>query len=175
MYSYLQKSILNDGPVDFLEFGVADGASLRSWCGLNLHPSSQFFGFDSFIGLPEDWSPTHPKGTFDRNGVPPEIDDPRVRFCVGWFQDSLPPFIESYEPSNRVVIHNDSDLYSSTLYTLTMTQKFISNDTIIIFDEFFGVLHEYKAFVDYSVAYGKHFKIVAATKGFDQVAVMPAG
>jgi len=41
-----------------LEFGVADGASLRHLAGQSDRP---FHGFDSFEGLPEHWS-----GTFER-------------------------------------------------------------------------------------------------------------
>ena len=71
MYGYLQQTVLKDAPIDYLEFGVADGASLRSWCALNQRPESRFFGFDTFTGLPEDWAADHPKGTFNRDGIPP--------------------------------------------------------------------------------------------------------
>ena len=171
MYGYLQHTALKDAPIDYIEFGVADGSSLRSWCAINQHLGSRFFGFDSFTGLPEDWRADRPKGTFNRDGIPPEIADPRVRFHVGLFQDSLPDFLDSYRPSNRVVIHNDSDLYSSTLYTLTTMERIISRDTVVVFDEFSDALHEYRALIDYSAAYRRVFKIIAATPGFTQVAV----
>jgi len=171
MYGYLQHTLLKDAPIDYIEFGVADGGSLRSWCAINQHPESRFFGFDSFTGLPEDWHPERPKGTFNRDGIPPEIADPRVRFHVGLFQDSLPDFLDSYRPSNRVVIHNDSDLYSSTLYTLIMMERIISRDTVVIFDEFWDALHEYRALSDYSAACRRAFRIIAATPRFTQVAV----
>jgi len=38
-----------------LEFGVWQGESTRFFAGLNRSPSSRFYGFDSFEGLPEDW------------------------------------------------------------------------------------------------------------------------
>jgi O-methyltransferase len=135
-------------------------------------PGSRFFGFDSFIGLPEDWNPKASKGTFSQNGTPPVIPDSRIKFLVGWFQDSVPGFLSSYQPVNRIVIHNDSDLYSSTLYTLTMLNQLITSDTLVIFDEFYDVLHEYRALIDYSTAYKKAFKIVAATHRFLQAAVV---
>src|SRR5579864_4922166 len=75
LYRHLQKSVLKDEPIDYLEFGVADGGSMRAWCQINQHPGSRFFGFDCFTGLPEDWTSKHPKGTFNRDGVPPEIGD----------------------------------------------------------------------------------------------------
>lgn len=172
MYEYLQSTILGDVAIDYVEFGVGDGASLSSWCALNQHARSRFFGFDCFDGLPEDWTMDHPKGKFNRHGQPPDVRDSRVRFQVGLFQDSLPPFLASYRPANRVVIHNDGDLYSSTLYTLTMMEAIISPDTLVIFDEFWDALHEYRALTDYSAAYRRPFKIVAAADRFSQVAVV---
>lgn len=171
MYRYLQETVLKDSPIDYIEFGVADGSSMRSWCALNQHSESRFWGFDCFTGLPEDWNTNHPKGKFNRGGVPPDIADSRVKFHVGLFQDSLPNFLDSYRPSNRVVIHNDGDLYSSTLYTLTMMERFISPDTVLIFDDFWDALHEYRALRDYSAAYRRPFKIIAAAERFVQVAV----
>lgn len=172
LYRYLDGEILRHSAIDYLEFGVAKGTTMRVWSGMNQHPTSRFFGFDSFVGLPEDWNPNAPKGTFSRNGIPPEIPDSRIKFHIGWFQDSLPGFLTSYRPVNRVVIHNDSDLYSSTSYTLTMLHRILSPQTIVIFDEFYDVLHEYRALMDYSTAYKKTFKIIAATSHFNQVAVV---
>ena len=172
MYAHLQHVVLNHTPIDYIEFGVANGDSLRSWCALNPHPDSRFFGFDSFLGLPEDWYSERPKGTFSQNGVPPKITDPRVQFHVGFFQDSLPAFVDSYRPLNRVVLHNDSDLYSSTLYALTAAEKITAAGAVVIFDEFWDALHEYRALMDYSAAYRRPFRIIAATLRFSQVAIM---
>jgi O-methyltransferase len=172
MYAYLHQTILGDCPVDYIEFGVAHGSSIRTWSTINRHSTSRFFGFDCFTGLPEDWRVDHPKGKFNRNGKPPDVDDTRVRFHVGLFQDSLPAFLASYHRSNRVVIHNDADLYSSTLYTLTMMEAIISTGAIVIFDNFWDALHEYRALTDYAAAYRRSFEIIAAAESFCEVAVM---
>src|SRR5690348_3742884 len=81
MYRHIH-SLLNDSPIDFLEFGVADGASMSEWCRINTRPESRFFGFDSFEGLPEHWHKNRPKGSFNRNGKTPEITDPRLNFRI---------------------------------------------------------------------------------------------
>src|SRR5579871_2181831 len=39
----------------YLEFGVAQGASLRQWSQLLTNPASHLDGFDTFEGLPFDW------------------------------------------------------------------------------------------------------------------------
>ena len=53
------------------EFGVHEGDSLTKITHINTHPKSLFFGFDSFLGLPENWTPNHPIGTFDLKGKIP--------------------------------------------------------------------------------------------------------
>jgi|GEM_PF-873836 O-methyltransferase len=172
LHAFVHKEFCGSSPVDYMEFGVYQGASLRMWCQANTHPDSRFFGFDSFEGLPEDWSPAHPKGTFTTLGKLPQIADSRVQFVVGWYQRSLSGFLAEYRPKgNQIIIHNDSDLYSSTLYCLTALDRIINQGTIIVFDEFDAVLDEYRALTSYSSAYTRTYKIVGATRGFRQVAV----
>ena len=44
---------------------------------------SKLHGFDSFLGLPHDWSlEGHEGGYFSMGGRRLEVDDPRVRFFV---------------------------------------------------------------------------------------------
>jgi hypothetical protein len=54
---------------------------------------------------------------------------------------------------------------------LATLNRLISRDTIIIFDEFYDALHEYRALCDYCEAFQRSYKIVAATLRFNQVAV----
>jgi hypothetical protein len=103
---------------DYFEFGVFQGEGLTLWSALNKNPQSRLFGFDSFEGIPGDFNTSSPAGHYTVGGKLPEFQDERIRLVKGLFQDSLPSFLESHVPRNPVVIHNDSDLYSSTLYTL---------------------------------------------------------
>jgi O-methyltransferase len=154
-YGSIMSDYIKDDAVDYLEFGVYQGGSIKKWIELNRHPSTRFFGFDSFEGLPEAWTPKLTRGTFDASGTLPQIADDRVSFIKGWFQDTLPPFLQTFSPRSRLVIHNDSDLYSSTLYVLTMLNHLFKAKTIIIFDEFPSALHEFRAWNDYLSAYGR--------------------
>ena len=73
----------------YLEFGVAFGDSIRFWSDLLRGSDAVLHGFDSFEGLPEDWNRYTPKGAYSTDGVIPEVNDERVRFFKGLFQDTL--------------------------------------------------------------------------------------
>lgn len=136
-----------------LEFGVWQGESTRYFAKLISSAGSRFYGFDSFEGLPEDWRGTSTEH-FDVGGVMPKIDDARVKFVKGWFQDSLPGMLDEIEEAARgrsLVVHYDADLYSSTLYLLfALGDRFKRYH--FIFDEFSG--HETRAFYNYMQATG---------------------
>ena len=157
--------------MDYFEFGVFQGESLRAWCELNRDPKSRIFGFDSFLGLPEDWQGDFRRGTFTTGGLPPPVNDPRVNFVIGFFQQTLPQFLSSYEPRNTLLIHCDSDLYSSTLFCLATMDHLMLAGTLVIFDEFNDASNEYRALVDYCSAYMRDYRVVAGTRHFAQAAV----
>jgi O-methyltransferase len=161
-----------DKAIDYLEFGVFEGASIGQWCALNHNPGSRFFGFDSFEGLPEDWHSGKRRGAFSTGGKLPEIADSRVSFVAGWFQHSMRGFMASYRPQSQLVIHVDCDLYSSTLYCLTTLDPVISSGTLIVLDDFFDALHVYRALTDYCSAYVRQYKILARTHELGQAAIV---
>lgn len=168
MYDWLEREIGTD-PIDYLEFGVSAGNSIRYWSSVNQHSESRFIGFDSFKGLPERWG-DRGKGAYGTSGRPPHCDDPRVSFVAGWFQDSLDGFLLDFRLRSRLVVHADADLYSSTLYVLTRIDPLLVPGSIVIFDEFSDVQHEFRAFEDYCTAYRKSWRVLAATGRFDAVA-----
>ena len=104
-------------------------------------------------------------------GEVPQINDIRVSFIKGFFTITLPAFLKSFEPRNRLVIHMDADLYSSTLFVLIHLNKLIVYETIIIFDEFAHIEHEFPAFREYLRVCGKKFKILAARSDIGKIAV----
>jgi O-methyltransferase len=169
LYDHIAGAI-GDVPIDYLEFGVHQGKSIASWSGLNACPESRFIGFDSFEGLPEAWA-AHQAGHFSTEGKAPQFDDARIRFVRGWFQDTLDGFLKDFTPRHRLVINNDSDLYSSTLYVLTKIDYLAVSGTVIFFDEFDDVQHEFRAMEDYAAAYRRKFKVMAATDRFRTVAL----
>ena len=166
LYTYLNEFVKN-APISYLEFGVFEGASIRYWTKTNTNKNSLFHGFDTFSGLPESWDNFTgglQKGYFDTQGKTPNIEDERVSFYKGLFQETFPPFMESYKSDSTLIINIDADLYSSTLFVLTMAHKILIKGSIIIFDEFSSMLHEFRAFEDYCKAYDVKFEVVASAK-----------
>jgi hypothetical protein len=150
-----------DTPVLYLEFGVFEGYSIRYFSERLHNPASRFFGFDSFEGLPEQWAGMN-AGTFSTNGRMPQIADPRVSFVRGWFQDSLPGFLDDRShdapAGGTVFVHFDADLYSSTLFLLaTLWSRFGGYD--FCFDEFMG--HELRAVHDAAGAFPSETEYLA--------------
>lgn len=166
MYSALAQP-LSEEHVVYLEFGVYEGYTLRRWAKLLTNPKSSFHGFDSFEGLPENWDGLRPKGTFDVKGAIPHYDDTRVKLHQGWFEDTLRHFV--LPEHERLVIHIDADLYSSTKLILDTFSADIRPGTIIMFDEFCDRLHEMRAFDEFLKATGNAFRYIGGTTNLEQV------
>lgn len=174
LHAYVLAQVLHNVPVDYLEFGVYQGESIKMWSGMSHAPESRFFGFDSFEGLPEVWrqgTSSLAAGHFSTDGQTPQFDDPRVQFIKGWFQNTLEDFAQKFQPRNRLVLHLDADLYSSTLFVLVVMNRFMVPGTVLIFDEFSRVSGEFKALADYATSFLKKFRPLACSGGlYEQVA-----
>lgn len=136
--------------ITYIEFGVYQGASITRIAAINENPDSIFIGLDSFEGLPEPWNPHHQRGAFNPKGEIPNIDDARVSFIKGWFQDTWDSLCPRIPRQNDLIVHYDADLYSSTLFALTKIDT-LKKPYIAIFDEFIG--HETRALYDYLQSY----------------------
>ena len=131
VFDLLVREVANQ-QVLYLEFGVFRGKSMRYWSAALRNQKSYLHGFDSFEGLPEDWHIYAPKGDLSTNGNIPEIDDPRVQFFKGLFEETLPTYVLPAHES--LVINLDADLYSSTIYVLNTLRKSIQPGTYLYFD-----------------------------------------
>jgi hypothetical protein len=153
-----------------LEFGVHGGNSIRMLRNM-LDPSFDVWGFDTFTGLPEDWSGTDlKKGMFDMGGNPPEIDidHGEVTFFVGLFSDTLPELVRAgaFDEHRIGLIHVDCDMYSSTVDILRNIGHLIQEGTVIVFDEWIYNFdpkcddHEQKAFKEWAEAMGREYEFI---------------
>jgi hypothetical protein len=133
--------VTGDEPL-YLEFGVFEGKSMRWWSANLTHPGAHLVGFDSFEGLPEGWRPGFDAGEFATDG-PPKIDDERVEFVAGWFDDTLPGFRPPAH--DQLVVNVDCDLYSSASTVLRWAEPYLVPGSLLYFDELADRDHELRA------------------------------
>lgn len=152
-----------------LEFGVYTGTTLKIIA--TALPGRLVAGFDSFEGLPEDWRTGFPAGTFDLDGLP-DVDG--ADLVVGWFEDTLPPFLAEH-PGPVAFLHLDSDLYSSTRTVLDHVGPRLVPGSVIVFDEYFNYpgweRHEHRAWLEYVARTGTKFSYLGYTRDNEQVVV----
>ena len=142
------------------EFGVYHGLSLRR---LAKQVTSPIHGFDSFEGIPEDWKPGEPKGSYSTEGRIPAMPD-HVTLHRGWFEDTLPGFVATQQEKLRFV-HVDCDLYSSTRTVLEGLRPLFQVGTVLLFDEYLGFegyeQHEFRAWQEFTARHGIRYEYVA--------------
>jgi Macrocin-O-methyltransferase (TylF) len=161
----------------FMEFGVWQGATVNFIA--EQVPANTVHGFDSFQGLPEFWVEiTHvgryDKGAFDMFGKLPDVRQ-NVILHPGWFEKSLPIFVESYQ-GEVSFLHVDCDLYSSAKTIFDNLGDRIKSGTVIVFDEYFNYptwqKHEHKAFQEFITERNIKYKYIAYNRVGREVAVM---
>lgn len=155
----------------FLEFGVFSGQSINLIASLT---NVTVHGFDSFQGLPEDWSADYQKGAFDRSGHLPKVRQ-NVELHAGWFDQTLPPFAQQYT-DDVAFLHVDCDLYSSTKTIFSCLGDRIKPGCVIVFDEYFNYPgwreHEFKAFQELVAAKGLQYDYLCYNENEYNVAVL---
>lgn len=156
-----------------LEFGVFTGETLRVIA--EFRRGRHVYGFDSFKGLPEDWRPNIPAGTFETDRLP---EVPGAELVVGWFDDTLPEFLAEH-PGQVAFLHIDCDLYSSTKTVLDHVGPRLAAGAVIVFDEYFNYpgweQHEHRAWQEYVARTGVRFQYEAYTSNNEQVVIRLAG
>lgn len=165
-----EQEKLSEKAIDYFEFGVAGGFSFRWWLERNQNTSSRFFGFDTFEGLPEKWG-AFEKGSMAYAMESLQISDPRAKFYKGLFQETLIPFLNTYERKNKKLVHIDSDLFSSALFTMTQLYRFLQPGDLFLFDEFAVPQHEFKAFKIFSESFYIDFEVIGAANNYLFVAI----
>ena len=164
----LIAAAVGEQAVLYLEFGVHTGVSMRYWSPLLQSPGSRLHGFDSFEGLPHDWSlEGHGRGYFSTDGVVPAIDDPRVSFYPGWFEDTLPEYV--WPEHDVLVVMMDADLYSSTTTALAFVKDMLQPGSYLYFDQFHHRCDELRAFAELVEEHELRFRLVGTSKDLSNV------
>ena len=165
---FATENKLKKNPVNYLEFGVGRGNSLRWWTENNINPKSVFWGFDTYEGLPEKYG-TYDVGTFSLHGNFPDISDSRIQFIKGLFQDTLLNTIPKIGFEKKTIVHIDGDLYSSALFSLSILYPYLKKGDLIIFDEFVVPLHEFRAFDDFLKSFYLKLEPIGAINNYLQI------
>ncbi len=150
---FLENENLINQKIQYFEFGVFQGESIKYFANKLKNKDNIFIGYDTFCGLPTDWQ-SAPKGLFSTDGKIPIIDDSRIKFIKGIFQNSFDSSIINKDI--KTIIHFDADMYSSTLYLLFKLHEKL-DQYYFIFDEFEG--EELRALKDYMSVYNVDVKI----------------
>ena len=175
VFEYAVSHSATDGL--FLEFGVFHGTSITIIAHLT---PSVVHGFDTFQGLPSDWTvdngqgqAVEPAGSYSTHGQLPDVPG-NVRLHVGTFEETLPGFCREY--TGPVSFMNiDCDLYSSTKTIFQNLEEQIRPGTVIVFDEYFCLPgwrdHEYKAFQEFISGSGLSYEYLGFNLFTGQAAV----
>ena len=125
--------VLETGRCSYLEFGVASGETFKYVVEKISNAKLEMHGFDTFEGLPESHHEFVLNGTFTADGQTPSIDDPRVNWHKGLFQETFNGN-EEYLKFKKFIFM-DADLYSSTRYVLKLLYPKLSDGDLIYFDD----------------------------------------
>ena len=142
-----------DRQENYLEFGVATGRSINMIASF-VSNNTKVYGFDTFDGLPEDWSGhAAVSGTFKQARLPKVSSN--VILIKGLFENTLPNFKEQMI-GGISFCHIDCDLYSSTRTILDTIGDKLAAGSYILFDEYFNYpawrQHEWKAWQEFCEA-----------------------
>lgn len=156
-----RKDSVNNLNGRIIDLGVYKGKSTRALA--RIFPKGDIHGFDSFEGLPEDWSHAK-KGTFgDAKGVLPEVPA-HVKLHKGWFDDTLPKWAAEHKDKPISLLRVDCDIYSSTKTIFDVLGPLLVDGTWICFDELIGYYgwqdHEHKAFMEFIEQTGFKYRYV---------------
>jgi hypothetical protein len=158
----------------YAEFGVFKGVSLEF---IAERIDQTIYGFDSFEGLPEGWSPVVAKGTFNLDGIVPSIAASfrNFRIVKGLFRESLPDFL-TQAPGPAAFLHLDCYLYESTKDVLDALEPRIASGTVIVFRQYFNFpgwqAQQFKAFQAFCERSVRTYRYVAFTPAGTSVAVV---
>lgn len=153
--SFLLAKELNNNTIgDYYEFGVFRGytflSAYRACQTLHLE-SSQFFGFDSFEGLPSVAGIDRGEGQFfkgqfacsksqvENNIEANGMDMTRTYLVEGFYEQSLTEDLRTQLPFKAAsVVLFDCDLYSSTKVAIDWAKVYFQNYTILLFDDWYS-------------------------------------
>jgi len=127
---------LNDQKIMGVELGVAWGYLTWWWVTHFSAGLISWAGFDRFTGLPRGWR-NLPKGAFDANGTPPDIQDFRIKWFIGDVEVTIKQMEINRERDYPLVIFFDLDIYEPSLIAWKYLRNHLRMGDLLYFDEAF--------------------------------------
>jgi hypothetical protein len=153
------------GPV--VKFGVGGGESLLLLAERLF--GREIFGFDTLLGLPEDWRPGHPAGS-DARDKAPQVRGTTI--LTGPYDQTVSAFLAEH-PDPFALLHLDTAVYSETKLALDLVADRIVAGTVVILGEYFNYpgwqRGQFKAWAEFADRTGTTFRYEGYTFDNDQV------
>ena len=115
------------------------------------------------------------KGEFNTQGNKPQIDDTKITLIDGWFEDTLPKFVEEHKENVRF-INFDADIYSSTKTIFKYLKDRFVKGTVMYFDEYKMYpgweTREYKAFLEFIDETGFDYEYVCRSHDDERCSII---
>jgi hypothetical protein len=144
-FASFEKAFMERSQLNEFDMNPEESAKL-----LKLWKQMRFFGFDSFQGLPtikgldergECFAEGHYRASknevlanLKKSGVPSE----KVTLVEGWYDHTLTrETADRHNIRAAAVIHVDCDLYESTKPVMDFVKPFLTDGTVIIFDDWY--------------------------------------
>lgn len=143
-------------PGDYFEFGVYRGLTFQyAYHAAQMRElkSMRFFAFDSFQGFSEpnanDATGAVEKGTRNCSGKQfvkilrsHKVDIEKIKIIPGWFENTLAgkgkeATMEKIGKRKAAIAYLDADLYEPTLSVLDFLVDYLTDGTLLIFDNWF--------------------------------------
>lgn len=122
-------------PYPCMEFGTYRGKTAKV---INKYKGErELHLFDSFTGIPLDWTKFYKKGSFNLNGIAPDSLPKDAIVHTGFFNET----IAKLEPTKVSFINIDCDLYESAHDILFGLNDSIVPGTVLLFDEYLRGKH----------------------------------
>ena len=164
---FASEQVTLDGPV--VQVGTSDFTTLAKLVAYLR--GREMYGFGMSSGLPEDWRPGFPKGSFAQDGLPEVrgatiVDGPYEQTLTAW---------KAEHPEPIALLHLDTSIHSSTSAVLDLLADRLATGTIIVLDEYFNYPGwqngEFKAWAEFVERSGIGFRYEGYTFDNEQVVV----
>lgn len=113
----------------WLEFGVYTGSTIKQM--EEARTNGVVFGFDSFKGAPEDQGGVN---NHDLLGSPPFPETDRIKWVTGWFDETLPNFLQGTD-EDVSLIHMDTHRIGSSKTVFDSIRSWLRKGVVIVIND----------------------------------------